>query len=65
MALSKRHKSIIAALEILGGEATTKEIAEKINLSVNGVSQSLGALYKYVDCLGNGSGGNIKWKLKR
>ncbi|MFA7201713.1 MAG: hypothetical protein WC099_01835 [Candidatus Paceibacterota bacterium] len=64
MALSKRQKSIIAVLETLGGEATTKEIAEKMNLSVNGVSQSLGALYKYVNYLGGGSGGNTKWKLK-
>lgn len=64
MALKKRQKAILAALSELGGEATTRQIAEKVNLHVNGVSQSLGALYKYVECLG-GRAGETRWKLVR
>lgn len=63
MNLKKRQRSIIETLKVLGGEATTKEIAEKMNLSVNGASQSLGALYEYIECLG-GRGGGTKWKIK-
>jgi predicted transcriptional regulator len=63
MALKKRQKDILQALKELGGEATTRQIAAKINLSVNGVSQSLGVLYPHVNCLG-GSGGKKKWRLK-
>jgi predicted transcriptional regulator len=63
MALKKRQKSILTALTELGGEATTRQIAERVNLHVNGVSQSLGALTRQVECLG-GRGGKIKWKLK-
>lgn len=62
MALKKRQKLILAALEELSGEATTRQIAEKVNLHVNGVSQSLGVMTKYVSCLG-GRGGETKWKL--
>lgn len=66
MALKKRQKIILAALEKLGGEATTRQIAEKVNLHVNGVSQSLSALYKHehVIYLG-GRNGEIRWKLIR
>ena len=64
MALKKRQKIILSVLAELGGEATTRQIAEKANLHVNGVSQSLGALFKYVKCLG-GRAGDIKWKLIR
>lgn len=63
MALKKRQKIILAALTELGGEATTRQIAEKANLHVNGVSQSLGTMYQYVVCL-HGRGGETKWKLK-
>lgn len=62
MALKKRQKNILSALHNLGGEATTRQIAERVNLHVNGVSQSLGALYKYVECLG-GRSGDTKWGL--
>ncbi len=63
MALKKRQKIILAALKELGGEATTRQIAEKVNLHTNGVSQSLGAMTNDVTCLG-GRGGETKWKLK-
>ncbi len=62
MALKKRQKIILKALIELGGEATTREIAEKTDLNLNGVSQTLSALVE-VSCLG-GRGGEIKWKLK-
>jgi hypothetical protein len=63
MALKKRQKLILAALVELGGEATTRQIAKKVNLHVNGVSQSLSAI-KGVECLG-GRGGEMTWKLIR
>ncbi|MDP2705540.1 MAG: winged helix-turn-helix transcriptional regulator [Patescibacteria group bacterium] len=62
MPLKKRQKNILTALKELGGEASTREIAEKVSLNVNGVSQSLGALGKYVVGLG-GRGGEMRWKL--
>lgn len=64
MALKKRQRLILQVLRKLGGEASTKEIAEKTNLHVNGVAQSLGALYEYVDCLG-GKGGDTMWKINQ
>ncbi|MBI2047896.1 MAG: hypothetical protein HYT27_02040 [Parcubacteria group bacterium] len=64
MALKKRQKLILAALAELGGEATTRQIAEKVNLHVNGVSQSLDAMYEHVKCLG-GRAGETSWKLIR
>ncbi len=63
MALKKRQKLILSALSELGGEATTRQIAEKLNLNVNGVSQSL-SFMKQVVCLG-GRGGEIKWGLEK
>jgi hypothetical protein len=63
MPLKKRQKEILAALSELGGEATTRQIAEKADLHVNGVSQSLGALHDHVECLG-GRAGDTRWKLK-
>ncbi|MBI3020192.1 MAG: hypothetical protein HYY60_02605 [Parcubacteria group bacterium] len=61
----KRQKDILTALAELGGEATTRQIAEKTGLNVNGVSQSLGAysMRDHVECLG-GKGGECRWKLK-
>ena len=63
MALKKRQKLILVALAELGGEATTRQIAKKVNLNVNGVSQSLGAI-RQVECLG-GRDGETRWKLIR
>lgn len=63
MALKKRHTDILKALDELGGEATTREIALATALNVNGVAQSLGVLQnEYVACLG-GRGGETKWEL--
>ncbi len=64
MALKKRQRIILIALSELNGEATTRQIAERTNLNVNGVSQSLGALTGYVECLG-GRAGETKWRLIR
>ena len=64
MALKKRQRLILLALAELGGEATTRQIAEKVNLHVNGVSQSLGAMIEYVECL-SGRAGETKWRLVR
>jgi len=61
-----RKDIILKSIWDLGGldkGITTKEIAEKTGLNVNGLSQTLGRLYFDVDCLG-GRGGDRKWKLK-
>ncbi|MFA5172958.1 MAG: hypothetical protein WC435_00950 [Candidatus Paceibacterota bacterium] len=63
MTLKKRQRTILTALEELGGEATTLQIAQKVNLPANGVSQSLGALSQQVECLG-GRGGKTRWRLR-
>lgn len=62
MTLKRRQRNILTALTDLGGEATTRQIAERAGLNVNGVSQSLGALYQNVECLG-GRGGETRWRL--
>jgi len=64
MHLSKRQRAILQALKEIGGTATTREVAEKTDLNVNGVAQSLGALYYYVKCLG-GIAGETRWKMKK
>lgn len=43
MGLQKRHREILQALYDLGGEATLGQIAHKLNLHINGLSQSFGA----------------------
>ena len=58
----KRKKIILAALAGLGGKATTRQIAEKVNLNVNGVSQSLGVMNEVV--YSGGNGGDTEWKIK-
>lgn len=42
--MKPRQRRILQALTDLGGQATQREIANVTGLSVNGVSQSLGAL---------------------
>lgn len=60
--LKKRQKEIIRALIELGGEATTRQVAEKTGFNVNGVAQTLSALpLQELECLG-GKGGEVKWK---
>jgi hypothetical protein len=60
--LKRRQRLILRALSDLGGEATTRQIADKAQLSVNGVSQSLGVLREYVSPVG-GKAGETKWVL--
>lgn len=63
--LKKRQKIILAALENLGGIATTRQIAKATSLHVNGVAQTLGALSgQYVQYIG-GQSGEAEWKLKK
>ena len=61
--LKKRQRDILAALSQLGGRATTRQIAEKVGLHVNGVSQSLGVLSEYVSVV-EGKGGDTWWVEK-
>ncbi len=62
--LKKRQRNILEALQSLGGEATTRQIAAKVDLHINGVSQSLGAssMSSRVRYLG-GKAGETKWAL--
>ncbi len=46
--LKPRQRRILQALEDLGGRATQREIAKVTDLSVNGVSQSLSAMFEHV-----------------
>ena len=61
--LDPDHKRILTALWDLGGKATTRQIAEKVHRSVNGVSQSMGVLEKHglVERL-NYKGGDSEWQ---
>ncbi len=63
--LKKRQKDILAALKELGGTATTRAIAEKAGLNVNGVAQTLGALWNrnFVEYTG-GKFDEARWKLE-
>lgn len=64
MALKKRQQEILQALDELGGMATTRQIAAKTGLNVNGVSQSLGALDQ-VEMTDNGKGGDTEWRDRK
>ena len=64
MRLKPRQRAILQALRMLGGTATTRQIAERTGFNVNGVSQSLGALSDFVEGL-DGEAGDFKWRLKR
>lgn len=59
----KRQRDILLALYHLGGTASTRQIAERLGLHVNGVAQSLGAL----DCVEDlgGRAGDRQWRLKQ
>ena len=62
--MKKRHKDIIQALKELGGEATIREIAEKTGLHVNGVSQSMNSVSKYVILVFlGGKGGEQRYRI--
>mgnify|MGYP001584068206 CR=1 FL=1 len=63
--LKKRQKMILRALKELGGLATSRQIAEKTDLHVNGVAQTLGALSdEYIRYVG-GRAGEAKWGLEK
>lgn len=57
-----RQRNILLALYHLGGTASTRQIADRLGLHVNGVAQSLGAL----DCVEDlgGRAGQRRWRLK-
>ena len=62
--LKKRQRQILSALQMLGGESTTRNIAHYVALHTNGVSQSLGALaarglVEYV----SGKAGDTCWRI--
>jgi len=44
--LTKEHRNLLTTFRDLGGKATTRQIAERVHLSVNGVAQSMGVLEK-------------------
>lgn len=59
----QRKKACLKTLKDLGGKATTREIAERLELNLNGVSQTLGRMSE-VRCLPDeGKGGDIPWVL--
>lgn len=60
--LNSNQKEVLRALEELGGTATVRQIAEKVDRSVNGVSQTLGSLFGCIEYLG-GRGGEAKYQL--
>lgn len=62
--LKKRQREIIAALQVLGGRATTRQIAEKAGFHVNGVAQALGALFWLVAEMGDRRGGEREWHYR-
>lgn len=63
--MKKRHRIIIQAFDSLGGEATLKEISDKTGLHVNGLSQSMYSIGKYVNLefLG-GKGKDQRYRVK-
>jgi hypothetical protein len=65
--LKPEQRQVLKALEALGGIATTRQVAAATGLSVNGVSQRLGALSDrsrgYVTATNvPGSGGDQEWR---
>ena len=64
--MKKRHKQILNAFKVLGGEATLKQIADTTGLNPNGVSQSMNAtvLHEALEVIG-GKGSKRKYRLKR
>ncbi|KKW29702.1 MAG: hypothetical protein UY72_C0035G0002 [Candidatus Uhrbacteria bacterium GW2011_GWD2_52_7] len=64
--LNRRHRDIVETLGRLGGKATVRQIAQQLDLNVNGVSQSLGApaLRAFVEDTKTGKAGDRVWRLK-
>lgn len=62
--MKKRQQDILRTLRELGGTATTRQIAERLGLHVNGVAQSLGAMsHDHVRARG-GKAGDTEWELR-
>ena len=61
--MKQRQKDILRTLAELGGRATTRQIAVKLGLHVNGVAQSLGALFEHVRAIDRQKGGDRIWEL--
>lgn len=65
--LSARKKVILKAMWDLGCRpdkaVTTRQIAERTNLNVNGVAQTLGSMVFDVYTVG-GTKGDTQWKLR-
>ncbi|MDP2671873.1 MAG: hypothetical protein Q8P13_05485 [bacterium] len=64
--LTPRHREILLALKNCGSRATTRQIAVKAGLTVNGVSQSLNnsqVLSDYVAQVSDYQGGDTVWEL--
>ncbi|GEM_PF-1469721 len=60
--LNKHQKEALSTLRELGGTATTRQIAEKLDRNVNRVSQTLGSLVGCVECLGV-QFGETRWRF--
>ena len=62
--MKKRHSVIIKALIALGGQATLAEISEKTGLNVNGLSQSMASIERYLNLeFIGGKGREQKYKI--
>ena len=63
--MKKRHRIIIQAFHSLGGEATLKELSDKTDFHINGLSQSMHSIGKYVklEFLG-GRGKDQRYRIK-
>lgn len=63
--LTKFQQLILQTIINAGGKATTREVAGKINRSVNGVSQCFGSLSgrEMVTYVG-GKGGDTQWQVE-
>ncbi len=61
-----RKETIRATLAALGDEATTREIAVRCGMNVNGVSQTLGTMSDEIECVQRYGRAGIKvWRFKR
>lgn len=58
-----RKQSITQVLENIGGKGTTRQIADELNMNVNGISQTLGCMDN-VERTGKGKSGDTEWKIK-
>ena len=59
--MKRRERIIFDVLKDLGGEATTKNIADKLGICTKGINQTLKEI-KNIKCI-NGSGDQSKWEI--